>query len=539
MKRIVATLLCIVLLLLSVPGNAFAQGLSRQEAVKQEVSRIYTKCLQTAGKDSFAGLCGLMTSHQLWHLGVNRTLGGTYNGNQQFDTYKDATVTSGGYHVTAYPAELYTLDQALAAITRNGTRDADKILVGFQSTNTEAGSLYGHALVIHTIMDGIVYYVENYHTSMAGPEGNVIACTIDQFVRFYEDWTVLDGVVHFGDRRYSDSCQSFGTDLFVRTRFESTLRSQPCLMGKNECERLRTLAAGELLHATAVYMNDGGEMYYYIDEGMYSGYVAANAVSISCLNQEALSTADIEIPASLKPGQDMELVGSAAARDSAISAMAAVITDEKGETVLEARMDTTGSTCDLSALNEQLDLSVLAEGSYTVSLYATAACVSVKGKGLVTLYDEQLLYAASLCVGEDISRSRSVAPVGSEEEHDGWFVKEGVWHYYKHGKPCRGWVTYLGVEYYLKDDGSVTTGWEEIDGFKRFFSATGAVCTGWLTAADGVHYWLPDGTEAVGKQVIKGKTYFFTEEGVMITEGTVEEDGVTYKIQGSGIAVKK
>lgn len=539
MKRFIATFLCIVLLLGALPVSGFAVGLSRQEAVKQEVSRIYTKCLETAGKESFAGLCGLMTSHQLWHLGVNRTLGGTYNGNQQFDAYKDASMTSGGYHITAYPAEMYTLDQALATITRNGTKDADKILVGFSSTNTEAGSVYGHALVIHTIMDGIVYYVENYYTSLAGKEGNVIACTIDQFVRFYEDWTVLEGVIHFGDRRYSDSCQSFGTDLYLRTRFGSTLRSQPSLVGQNECERLRTMAAGELLHATAVYMNTKGDLYYYIDEGMYSGFVAANAVSICRLNGEALTAKNIAVPETVQPGKDADIKGSAAASDSGISAMAAVLTNEKGETVMEARMDTTGCTCDFAMLNEQLDLSVLEEGSYTVSLYATAACVSAKGAGLVTLYDEQLLSESVLTVGEGAPRGRTAAPEQEEETRDGWFVEEGVWYYYKGGKPCRGWVTYLGVEYYLNDDGSVTTGWAEIDGFRRFFSTTGAVCTGWLTSSDGVHYWLTDGTEAVGMQRIAGKTYFFTQEGILLTEGTVEQDGVTYKISSNGVATIK
>lgn len=539
MKRTLAAVLCIALLLLMIPGQVSAQSLNSHEAVKQEVSRIYAKCLATAGKESFAGLCGLMTSHQLWHLGVNRELTGTYNGNQQYDAYANVSVTSGGYHVTAYPAEVFTLDQALAAITRNGTQDADRILVGFHSTNTEAGSVYGHALVIHTIMDGIVYYVENYHTSLAGPEGNVIACSIDQFVRFYEDWTVLEGVIHFGNRRYADSCQSFGTDLYVRTRFGSTLRSQPSLIGENDCERIRTLAAGEMLHATAVYTSKRGEMYYYIDEGHYSGYVTAKAVRVSRLNPEALTVRDALLPEVMKPGEDPEICGVATAADCSISAMSAIVTDEAGQTLLEAQLDTTGSSCNFSTLNEQLDLSGLQEGSYTISLYATAACVTARNNALVTIYSRQLLKTGALQVGT-APLSRRIAPEAEEREiPNGWSVKDGIWYYYKHGRPCTGWLTYLGVEYYLNDDGSVTTGWAEFDGFRRYFSPTGAVCTGWVTAPDGIHYWLTDGTEATGKQVIAGKTYFFTQEGLMMTEGTVEEDGITYKIKSDGTAVKK
>jgi len=540
MKRILATVLCIALLLAALPVTGSATGVSRHEAVKQEVSRVYAKCLESAEKENFSGLCGLMASHQLWHMGVNRELGATYNGNQQFDAYKDASVTSGGYHITAYPADQFTLDQALAAITRNGTRDVSNILVGFEATNTEAGSLYGHVVVIHAIIGGTVYFVENYHTSLAGPEGSVITCSIDTFVRFYEDWTVLDGVIHFGNSRYSDNCQSFGTNLYLRTRFPSTLRSQPSLLGQNDSVRLRTLAAGELLHATAVYMNGKGELYYYIEEGAFSGYVAASAVSVYGTNDESLTAKGISVPEVVAPGKDGNIEGTAVTYDCAIGACAAVITDEKGETVQEVRLESTGSTCRLEKLNEQLDLSVLEEGEYTVSLYATASCVAVKAAGLVTLYSEQLLHQSALTVGEKASRSRAAVETASPERpEDGWFVEDGVWYYYKHGKPCRGWVTYLGVEYYLNDDGSVTTGWAEIEGFRRFFSSTGAVCTGWLTAADGVHYWLPDGTEAVGLQKIAGKLYFFSEEGVLLTKGTVEQDGVTYKIQSSGIAVPK
>ncbi|MBR4864381.1 MAG: hypothetical protein IKU07_07385 [Oscillospiraceae bacterium] len=539
MKRTLAVVLCIVLLALMVPSQVFGQGLSSHEAVKQEVSRIYAKCLESAGKESFAGFCGLMTSLQLWHLGVNRELTATHNGNEQFDAYKDVAVTSGGYHVTAYPAEMFTLEQALAAITQNGTRDADNILVGFESTNTEAGSVYGHALVIHTIMDGTVYYVENYYTSLAGPEGSVIACSIDQFVRFYQDWTVLEGVIHFGDRRYSDSCQAFGTDLYVRTRFGSTLRSQPSLIGENDCRRIRTLAAGELLHATAVYMNKDGEMFYYIDEGHYSGYVAAKAVSISRMNLEALSARDISIPETMKPGEDPKLGGIATAYDCSISTMSAIVTDDMDNTVLEAELDTTGSTCNFSSLNEQLDLSQLAEGSYTVSLYATAACVTARGNGLVTMYSRQLMGSGALQVGEAVTARRSAPQEAEETFPNGWSVKSGVWYYYKNGKPCTGWFTYLGVEYYLNSDGSVSTGWAEIDGFRRYFSPTGAVCTGWVTAPDGIHHWLPDGTEAMGKQVIEGKLYFFDQEGILITNSTVEDEGVTYKIGQDGIAVEK
>jgi hypothetical protein len=57
--------------------------------------------------------------------------------------------------VKAYPASQYTLLDALNTITRNGTLDVYNILVGFQRTNTQLGSIYGHALLIHGIIDGM------------------------------------------------------------------------------------------------------------------------------------------------------------------------------------------------------------------------------------------------------------------------------------------------------------------------------------------------------------------------------------------------
>lgn len=537
MKKVLAMLLCAVLLIAALPGNALAvtQDLSEQDAVKQEVRRIYTKCLTSAGKTSFAGFCGLMTSHQLWHLGINENLGATVDGNKQFDMYANAGVTSGGYHITAYPSPEFTLDQALATITRNGTKDAENILVGFQATNTEAGSVYGHALVIHTILDGIVYYVENFPTSLAGAEGNVIAVTIEDFVKFYSDWTVLDGVIHFGNLQYSDSCQSFGTDLFVRTRFESTLRSEPCLLTENECVRLRSLMAGELLHATAVYKNTRGELYYRISDGVCTGYVAANAVSVVQLNNEALTLEDISIPEAMVQGDKASVSGKILAQSSGIGSMRLAVTDQKKRVVLEGQLDVVGCSCELEQMSEQLDFSQLETGEYTVSVYATAECVCVRGTGLVTQYSEQLLHTQSLAVG-DGAQSRRAAPKQEEKPADGWFLKDGVWHCYRNQKPCTGWVTYLGVDYYLNKDGSVTTGWAEIDGWQRYFSATGAMCSGWVTTDKGIHYWLPDGTEAYGWQEIDGKLYCFDEAGLLITEGTLENGGITYKIQPDGSA---
>lgn len=534
MKRIIAGVLCVVLLLAALPGNAVSA--SGPETVKQEVRRIYEKCLALSGKESFNGFCGLMTSMQLWQLGVNETLTGTYNGNRQYDYYASIRRTSGGYRVATYSSEAYTLGQALNAITRNGTQDAEKILVGFESTNTEAGSVYGHACVIHKILDGKVYFVENFATSLAGEEGSVICLSINEFVSFYEGWAVLDGVVHFVNDGYANDYEYFGTDLYVRTRFDSTLRSEPCLLTEGNCVRLRSLKAGEMLHATAVYLNARDELYYYIDDGDRVGYVAASAVSVIRLNEQSLKAEGVTIPTTVAPGEAVTLSGKVSAQYCTISAVRVQVSDGEGAPVLEAEQAVDSHQYDLQQINEQLDFTQLAEGTYQIEIAATASCVAVTGKGLMTRRNDQTILRQSLTVGQG-SADQPVETKEPEEVLDGWFLREGVWHCYEDGKPCTGWVKYLGIEYFLKEDGSVTTGWAEVEGWNRYFTATGALCVGWVTTDEGVRYWMSDGTEAQGWQHIDGRRYYFDDQFLMVTEGTMTDGDVTYRFQEDGKAV--
>lgn len=539
LKKLLALLLSFVLLLSVLPVASFAtDDLSEDEAIRREVRRIYNKCLASAGKSSFYGYCGQMTSMQLYHLGITDGGDGSFNGNEQFDYYSASPVTTGGYRTTSYSAKEYTLEEALNAITRNGTRDVANILVGFEATNTEAGSVYGHALVIHRIVNGTVYYVENYATSLAGPEGNVIACSIPTFVNFYADWTTFDGAVHFGTMDYHTGCQSFGTDLYVRTRFASTLRSQPCLLTENDCTRLRTLSAGELLHATALYRNTRGECYYRIDEVDRVGYVAANAVSVVQIAPQALQLKNLKMPAILTSDKEIELIGNVYAENCDISNLRLTVTDEAGNPVCERSMETAGPAFDLAQFAGETGIGILENGRYILTIYATAACVAVRGAGLEVRNREIPVHTMNLMVGT-FARKTGVSPRMATPVPDGWLVRDGKWHCYRQGVPVTGWEKYLGVDYYLDENGAVTTGWAEIDGQMRYFSPTGALCREWVTTEQGTCYWYRNGNLARGWQTIAGKLYCFDENGILQTDCTLDHNNTTYTIDKNGVATVK
>lgn len=533
MKRMLI-MLCAALLLAAPMFLVQAEepALTRDDALVQEVRQLYKDCLRASGRESFFGMCGLATSYQLWKLGINQELE-VHDGNKQFDSYKDRKVTTGGHDIQAYSAKDYSLTEALNLVSRNGTRSVRNILVGFQWTDTAAGAAYGHACVINAIQDGTVYFTESFNYAFGKLEGQTITCTIDQFEDFFDGWTTYEGIIYFGTKQYANSCQSQGTDLYVQLRFDSNLRSQPCLLGQNDCVRLRSLQAGELLHATAVYVSAEGDVFYRIDDGGVTGYVSANAVHLQQRNvQVTLENADI--PMSIEPGEDPKLAGGVEAPNCQITGLQLQIKDETDTVILQAQADVRDGKASLGSLNEQLTLNTLAAGSYQLTLTAAAAYAVAEGMELLSQTVSQTLICQILCVG-----TAEVEAVTEETETtpDGWFLKNDTWYCYENGQPCTGWVTRIGVDYYLKDDGSVTTGWMEEAGWIRYFSATGALCDGWVTTAEGTYYWIGDGVMATGLQQIEEKVYWFAEDGLLGCGGTVTVDDALYTVNPDGTAV--
>ena len=533
-NKLLALVLCCVLLLCALPLTGQAATFEEKEALKTATKESYVKSLATAGKESFNGFCGMMTSHQLWHMGINPGLLSA-DGNKQYDMYSAMKKTNAGYYICSYSAEEYTLERALNVISHNGTKDVYNLLVGFDWTNTPSGEKYGHAVVINGILDGKVYFVESFYTALGGEEGNVVVCTIPEFAALFEDWTLFEGVIHFAGKEYIDSCKEYPTDLFVRARFSMDLRSQPCLVGADGCKTQRTVSAGERLRVTAVLKNPEGEWYYRVADGDQISYLVADTAVLYRTNVEDITMEPFTVDLPAEDGDDLQLSGIIEAENTLIGAVEVAVADQKGQTVAQCRRITDSFTVDLRELNEELDLSKLEDGAYTVTVRAETAAAYIFMGQLHYSNKTTLMGQQTILIGNAQAPARP-RTASLREEKDGWYWENGTWYLYKNNTPQTGWIRDGGVRYYLQSDGSVTTGTANIDGKEYCFSSTGALCTGWISSGFNTGYVLPDGTTAYGWQIINGSRYFFDTEGNMVKRGTLMDGGVKYQFQSDGKA---
>ena len=150
-RRLIALVLMLALILPAFPVQGTAAG-NKEQKIKDQIVTVYHRSLRRMGKSSFAGFCGSAVNNQLYFLGIDLKARGC-NGKDEFDQYRYLGTTTGGYPCRAFPASRYTLESALNAISHNGTRDVYNILVGFQSTTSEAGQKFGHAVLIQAILD--------------------------------------------------------------------------------------------------------------------------------------------------------------------------------------------------------------------------------------------------------------------------------------------------------------------------------------------------------------------------------------------------
>ena len=373
------------------------EGRSLVDAVADAAQASYVLSQHSAGRSSFQGWCGLYTSHQLYNLGINKTLV-VNDGNMQFDYYSRRDMSSGGYYITSYPSEEYTLEEALNSVSDYGNKDVFNILVGFQWTHTTEGAYYGHAVIINGIVDGYLYFIESYPSSLGGPEGTLLTCTIPEFVEYFDSWTLFDGIIHFGQGTYSDVCPTVSTDLTVQARFQTVMRSQPAMLGKKESQQIRVVQPAETFRAIAICRDTRGQYYKVLTEDGV-GYISANALSVIDSGSGDMVLEGLSLPQQVQEGKGFLLDGSVSATYGRVASLEVLILDGDGRPVRRESVEVDDRMGSLSALNHGLWTSLLEPGVYSVQVSAYSVCPVADSKWGQSRYGRTVLYTAAVEVG--------------------------------------------------------------------------------------------------------------------------------------------
>lgn len=207
LKRFVSTvisaaaLMCVLAVPAAASGDALAPAYSLTgEELVERIEQTYDDALRLAGRRSFNGKCSTMVNCSAQALGIvceRPRLDG--HGRDAYDRYGTMGRTDGGYDTVSYSGSEYGLEAALNAVCEDGTRDVYNLVVGFHGGRTANSSSYGHALFIHGILDGVVYFSESYGLYLGGQfyaEGEPIVCTVAEFAEYYNKWAYFEGVVH-------------------------------------------------------------------------------------------------------------------------------------------------------------------------------------------------------------------------------------------------------------------------------------------------------------------------------------------------------
>ena len=116
----------------------------------------------------------------------------------------------------------------------------------------------------------------------------------------------------------------------------------------------------------------------------------------------------------------------------------------------------------------------------------------------------------------------------------GWQAVDGKWYFLNsNGSMKTGWKQEDGKWFFLQSTGAMKTGWKKIRGQWYFFKANGVMHTGWKLLGDKWYYFNADGVMVVGDVEINGTTYTFDENGVYVEPEVEEETTETEKEQWS------
>lgn len=540
--RFICLLLVTVLLAAFIPAPVSAASAEVTEIEKQ-ISSAYRTALRGSGMASFNGYCGKLVSWQTYLLGIDENVYGC-NGKDQFDLYRNLGTTTGGYQVKCYPSSQYDLQTALNEITKNGAVDAYNILVGFQRTNTREGSIYGHALLIHAILDGTVYFVECYSTSLGGKywaEGTPISCSIDTFCEYYNTWTVFDGIAYFGLKTYADVCEVYPASVYAMAQENAAIYEEPFDSGVYEAKETgEGIVSGEIVKVTGLLETPGGE-YWYRLEGE-KAYVPARTLAFVTADYQDVQIANLKVPGVLRKGYGFVLRGEVHTSSSALDSVRVVVYDPQegiASPMFSGSLESRGQSVNLNRwqLDQAMPFRTLKAGTYRIAIMAQVGTYLLEDGAAVYRSEEKEIWHSELEVaagwekyvtvhfdgnGGTSEIAQTVLPQGSllgnlpqatmdKGVFKGWTLDpEGM-------QPVTSDIiveTNTTLYAQWETDRNTLDGWQSIDG-KWVYYDSGEIMEGWVALGSVIIYQYADGTRAKGLQQIGTEWYQFSETGTL------------------------
>ncbi len=539
-RRILSVAMALLLVVCALtPGisTAAAESSAEGKRIKNQMQRIQAEMVAHTGKDSFAGLCGTYTGLQVYFKGITTSIV-LHNGNMGYDIYAGQDVTSGGYRVRAYPAAKGDLGQILNEITDYGTKDVYNLLVGWQTTPTEAGQLYGHSMFIHAIVDGDVYFMESNPRSVAGnyyPEGAVIVCTLNEFSTYYGNCGyTFEGVIYFGIKEYASKCTYYSANFYAAALEAAALMSQPCETAVDESSQLvGSLRPGEQVTVEALYQNTNGEYWYKLRD---AGYVRAESLRMRQTLFADVQIDNVKAPDVLHKGSSFSVRGDITSVSNRLFTVRGQIhqyTAEGMSQIMGATEQVDGRSFRLSgsSISRELPFRSLEAGNYRYTLAAVVANHYVEGDQVQLQWDTVELWTSDFQVTERksagvtvdfdacggtaaLDRKALVAeqPLGQLPAAQrngfvfkGWYTQpeggERVTEAYSVSKDTTLYAQWADMQalqenwnnaserWYFYTDGLYTIGCMEMDGVLYYFSTVDALSGNWTVwaASDAAH----------------------------------------------------
>ena len=541
-----------------IPAPADAAAITSSEII-QQIRTYYKKSLRSSGRDDFNGYCGTLVSWQLHYMGIDKQFD-ISDGKDHYDRYRYLDKTTGGYSIDHYPASAYSLRQAMYAITKNGTQNVYNMVVGFQKTSTAAGQKYGHALVVHAVIDGMVYFVECFNANIGGkyhPEGEAIVCSLDTFCTYYERWTVFDGIAYFGLKTYADVCQIYPCSMSAMALVDSPLYDEPGDPGVNEPRAVGTAVSGQWMTVTALLETPNGNHWYRVDDNGYTRYVQAENLSYGSIRAKDLALSDLRCPSYLRTGYGFTVRGTLSSNYSHIrNVFLGIYAPENNTPIYSASMEVNGKYISLnkSKINNALLFSKLSKGTYRLSIQAQVE-IYVWDEGEMTTVTETIeLWNGQFLVVSD----RNTYPTVKFDGNGGKTVlnqtvlpqNQTVGSLpvpYRSGYAFAGWTldrngtqpvtestvikknTTLYAQW--KEGHSGNGGWQETENGWHYCSGESPV-EGWIQFGDLMFYQYIDGSFATGWAQIEGSLRYFNRAGAVVTR--MEMCGLTFELDTSG-----